>query len=347
MKRGILLLLVFFVLAFIFIFTITLSFSNIKNLLEEEKQNTCGDGSKYGVCSENKPYFCKNGTLIERPSLCKCPKNMNLKNGECTSKYEEGQKTITFDYFLRGNESSIDFSVYKGVSDYVSNISRDITYYGNEKTSRRDFKLKAINISLQKSYIYPLIAKIENLAPNNEKEQVRIAVSLVQNLPYKASNKTIEFSVFNREVNYTRYPYEVLYKKEGICGERANLLALLLGELGYGTAILHYPSYDHEAVGIRCPKKQAIGGTEYCLIETTDPTIISSSNIPFQGIGKLERSPMVYQIFSGKSLPKNMYEYKDANSFDKIQNSIQKTGTLNRFQKDKREELRKKYGLTF
>jgi len=55
--------------------------------------------------------------------------------------------------------------------------------------------------------------KIQNLTLVKE-DQMRIAVSLVQNIPYAESEKT--FIIRNTLFNYSRYPYEVLYDGAGI-----------------------------------------------------------------------------------------------------------------------------------
>lgn len=44
----------------------------------------CSDGTLGGICSEMRPYYCHNGELIERCSLCGCPGNRNCKpDGTC------------------------------------------------------------------------------------------------------------------------------------------------------------------------------------------------------------------------------------------------------------------------
>ena len=50
--------------------------------------------------------------------------------------------------------------------------------------------------------------------------------------------------------------------------EKADLLAYLLRELGFGVAIFEYEFEEHRAVGIKC----GVGNydSDYCFIESTD-----------------------------------------------------------------------------
>ena len=97
--------------------------------------------------------------------------------------------------------------------------------------------------------------------------------SIVQKITFGNSNKTIKVS--RGELDYARYPYEVLYDEKGVCGEKSELLAFILREMGYGVAFFYYPPENHEAIGIKCPKRHSVGRTGYCLIETTGPSIMA------------------------------------------------------------------------
>lgn len=35
-------------------------------IINKEKFQTCGDGTFYGTCSLEKPYYCSNGILMEK-----------------------------------------------------------------------------------------------------------------------------------------------------------------------------------------------------------------------------------------------------------------------------------------
>jgi len=312
-----------------------------KNIFQS-KENICGDGTLYNACSYAKPYFCLNGKLIDLASKCGCPNNFVKKGDFCVSPYQKNSKTVLLKYTLDGENYIMDFIVYGNFADYVSKVPRSIYSTGGYNSSRLDFKLKAINEEEQRKFLLPLVIKIENIT-NDKEDQARIAISLVQNIPFGASNKTLFFG--SSKLNYSRYPYEVLYDMEGICGERTDLLAFLLREIGYGTASFYYPTYNHEALGIKCPMKESFIKSGYCFVETTGPSIITDSEISYVGVGKLSSSPEVYPISGGVSLENGMVEYSDASKLIGIRNFIEKHGWLGPLREITFKKLKKKYGL--
>lgn len=316
------------------------AFSEVK----KEGTPTCGDGTFYDTCSLEKPFYCEDGTLQERASLCGCPDSVSgfdvEKEGDfCLSEKNTDLKDISLRYILDGEIHETSFSVYEGVSDDVSEVSREISYEESEIPFRVDFKLRVINNEIQRQNTMPLVKKIQNLAPGNKADQARIALSMVQNVPYGFSNESINFR--GEEVNYSRYPYEVLFDNQGICGEKSELAALLLKELGFGVSIFYFEEENHEAVGIKCPVKESLYGSGYCFVETGGPAIISDSRMEFVGGVKLESIPEVMLISEGISLPKGMEEYRDA----KTLNQIRERNILGILKLWKHNQIREKYGL--
>ncbi len=309
-------------------------FLNISGLWKQEP-TTCGDETLFGACSLNKPYFCENGILVEKASECSCPEILIQEEESCISQYQTTPKDIILNYILRGEEKQIDFIVYEGMANYLSNLPVSIHYAEGEQPSRVDFKLQNINEEEQKELLLPLVIDIQNL-DNSKIEQMRIAVSLVQNIPYSASDKTITL-LGNIETNYSRYPYEVLYDEAGICGEKTELLLFLLKEIGYEVAFFHHAFENHESVGIKCPEKYSMAETGYCFVETTAPVIISDDKIEYVNGLTLGSVPEVYPISEGISLPKRIYEYGDADNLEKLRQG--------KFTFAKIENLKEKYGL--
>ncbi len=300
---------------------------------------TCGDGSFYNSCSITKPYYCNNnGNLIEKASICGCSSGEESKGDLCINTiFQTKPKTITLNYILDGKENWINFVAYGGMSSYLSTLSQVISYSGNETPLLSDFIFNKIDQQDQRQLLLPLVIEIENIT-NNKTDQARIAISLVQNIPYGASNKTASF--FGTPVNYSRYPYQVLYDDRGICGEKSELLSLLLRDLGYGTVVFNFPQENHEAVGIKCPVKDSYNKTGYCFVETTGPAIISDSSLQYAGGLTLNSQPEITLVSTGYSLPPNLQEYQDAKTMAAITE-----GNFVLFRNSKFNSLVKKYGL--
>lgn len=297
----------------------------------------CGDGTAIGECSVNKPYFCENGILIDHAVVCGCPEILT-QNGEfCTSKYRTKPKEINLEYILRGEEASVNLIVYGGLTDYLFSLPNTLSPVEGVQVSRADFKLRNINNEEQKELLLPLVVAIQNLAETKE-DQVRIAVSIVQNLEFGWSGEILKIG--RSEINYSRYPYETLYDQQGVCGEKSELLAFLLKELNYGTVLFYHSEENHEAVGIECYGDYSLRNTAYCFIETTGPAIITDSKIIYVGGSQLLSEPEYIFISNGESLGADMYEYKDAKKLIRLRkNGI---NFLERFFFDK---LFEKYGL--
>lgn len=299
----------------------------------------CGDGTIEGKCSLRKPYFCENGVLTEKASLCGC-ENITAKKGEfCLSKYQQLPKNIQLKYLLRNEEKEINFTVYKNMTNYLFSLP---LYLNSQQFSRRDFIMRDLNEKEQRQLLLPLVTKIQNTA-RDKTEQARIAINLVQEISYGNTNKTVLFG--KDAINYSRYPYDVLYDKEGVCGEKSELMAFLLRELGYGVVIFYFSSENHEAVGVKCPNEYSYRSTGYCFVETTGNAIISDYEIRYSRIGRLSSDPEVIFVSSGDSLGDNLYEYDDAIKLMNMRNSIENNGGLNVLQDVQYKELQKKYGL--
>lgn len=229
----------------------------------------CGDGTAYYECSENKPYFCQEGFLKEVSSICGCPENFKVKGNLCISSYNKNESLQLLRYEIEGKEKEFYFPVYFGFVEYLRNENFFIKSGNKSINLRKEYKLKKINNSLQREFLLPLLIHIQNTA-SNEKEQVRIAISLVQNIEYKASYLNDNF--FGNSIPYSRYPYEVIFDNQGICSEKVELLGFLLKELGYETIVFYFPNEQHESIGIKCPKVLSYDRTGYCFVETTAPS---------------------------------------------------------------------------
>jgi hypothetical protein len=301
---------------------------------------TCGDGTFYSTCSLDKPYYCNDGTLIENVSACTCPSQLSQSGNSCVSIYQSGQESSAFNYVLNGQNGSINVSLYKGLTTYLSILPKAINYNNGQPPMRADFKLLRINEPNQEVLIQPLIKEIQNLAPDDKVTQARIAISLVQNIPWGTSGKEVTFG--GQTIVNSRYPYEVLYDNQGLCGEKSELLAKLLKDIGYGVALFYYPTENHETLGIKCPIEESLNGTGYCFVETSGSSIISDSSLIYSGGVMLSSSPEVILISNGISLPSGLPEYHDAD----VLASLRSKGSLGPINSYTFRQLENKYGLS-
>jgi len=312
----------------------------------QKPTNNCGDSTKNFECSITLPYFCENGQLRERASMCGCNKNSIQEKDKCLYTYQNDPKNITLDYIIRGKYGQIEFTIYKGLEIYIKNLPKEIYSSGSDGSSRWDFKHRNINDPYQKNAIKELVIKIQNLAEDKD-DQARIAISLVQNIEYSVSNNTVFFEGSDVKAAYSRYPYEVLYEKKGICGEKSELLAVLLEKLGYGYVLYYYEAENHEAFAIMCPNEYSKEQDGYCFIETTGASIITNDKNNYPNIGgELTSSPKIVYQKNGKTFGgENMYEYKDAQNWIKIEKQLKEKQFINILNKRIRDSLIIKYGL--
>lgn len=301
---------------------------------------TCNDGSVYGECSEIQPYYCFMGRLIERAPICGCSNLSVIDGNQCKLSYGTEKKIVTLNYTLRGKSGQIEFPVYKGVYDYLSGIPR---YYDfNENHTLLDFRINMLNNEIQREYLLPLVVEVQKITPDKE-DQARIILSLGQNIPFGSSDKIVRLGGIT--FDYQRYPYEVLYDLEGVCGEKSELIIFMLREIGYGSAFLYYAKENHEAVGIKCSKERGVDDSEFCFVETTGPSIISDDKTEYIGFFELTSVPKILIASEGFAFGKYEVEYIDAKNMNKIRNSVRDDGLLDPIQYLQFQVLKEKYGL--
>jgi len=315
----------------------------------EIELSKCRDGTEYGQCSTVIPsYYCEGGRLVKKASLCGCSEEILEGVNNCNlDEYKLNETVLKLNYVLRGKENVLEFKVYGGVYSHLASLPREITTT-NYVPTLTDFKYRNLEEKLQKEFLLELVSAIEGLAPTSKIDQARIAISIVQNMPYGFSDKYNGGGYGTIDIGYTRYPYETLYDQQGLCGEKSELLVFLLKEIGYDAIFLRYFEENHEVVGIKCPKEESLHKSGYCFVEATRPSIIGDSFGFYQGIGELDSLPTILDTSdNGKiSLPENMYEYNDARQWV-VANKVLDSpfGWINAGSKKQKEELEIKYGL--
>ncbi len=237
-------------------------------------------------------------TTIFTPVLAVTTNGMDTSYGST-----DGYITRHYDYVLDGNQGTLPIALstklYSAYREENPRQKRAWAYVDNAS-----FFLTYLNEYNQNRYFEALADEIRKKTDNPD-DQARIAISLVQHIPY------IKGSPY-------RYPYEVLYDGSGVCFEKSLLLAALLKELGYKSSVLYFIPENHLAVGISCPEPYDFRGTGYCLVQATNP-IIMTDETPFAGSGENWSSPEIIRTSDGHSLDSVRTEYIDARTLILLQ----------------------------
>lgn len=262
---------------------------------------------EYPFCVEGDCVECKKNSHCSGEEICfddrmcvECYLDIHCEDNEVCSRYkcQEIPKTIELRYCrhgVKGTREYISLDVYKNLNDRLIEIDRSISYYvGEEAPNEKDYLLKFIDNEEQLQEIKKLALLIED-SSNLIQERARIAITLVQMLPYDNKAKDNIYS------HISRYPYEVLFDKTGICGEKSRLILMLLREIGFGSAYIIFPDENHAVAGIKCPKNYSFKNTGYCFVESTDVIEIGLSDLSYVDVGHLDTVPQIIEVSEGYS----------------------------------------------
>ncbi|WNZ29337.1 MAG: hypothetical protein IAX21_00245 [Candidatus Bathyarchaeota archaeon] len=251
---------------------------------------------------------------------------------------EINPKNLSLKYLLYGETNQLSFTVFDGVNEYLSEIPRTISYFFWEtEPTKKDFVMKFLNDDVQMDYLIDLVDEIKSETSSKD-DQARIAISLVQQIPYDWGG----LSSVNSE---NRYPYEVISDEMGVCEEKSRLLVFLLRELGFDTVLFNFESENHMAVGIKCSFQYCFKDTGYCFVETTNPSIITYDQAEYVGVGKLTSTPEIIHVSDGFSFDSVSEEYNDAQEWIRLNNLASPTGYLSENDYNNWWSLINKYGI--
>lgn len=154
-------------------------------------------------------------------------------------------------------------------------------------------------------YVDEIVRQIRQKTDDKD-DQARIAISLVQHIPY-------DFDA----PRCPRTMAEVIGEKKGDCDEKSMLLAKLLGELGFGTSYFWYVGERHMNVGLKCPDGYDYWDTGYAIVESTNPVIPTLEN-PEQ----FPTRPVAIPVSGGDSFKSIREEYMDAFIWNVVKDDI-------------------------
>lgn len=185
----------------------------------------------------------------------------------------------------------------------------------------------------QKNSLQPFVnwIKKQNKKPDS---QARIAASLVQKIPY--DDDKYNYGDQSGRGHGTRYPYETLFDNKGVCGDKSFLMAFLLKELGFGTAVfyLNDNGANHMVAGVKCVSEYDFKDSGYCYIESVRRRMVT-----YEGSYD-DQNPLVVPLADGRTFnAKN--DYKDARTWRRL---IEE-GTSSSKNYKKYKKLVKKYGI--
>jgi hypothetical protein len=174
-------------------------------------------------------------------------------------------KYKTNSYVIEQNFSATLYNTYKSSVKVYSYSGVTVS----DAVLRESFYGLFFNIKSGDTSLSDLVYKLKAVALSNnwtDDETAEFALALVQFIPYDST----KLAAGNNRNNNPYYPYETLYLDRGVCSDKTFLAVSLLRQLGYGAAILDFPTANHSAAGIACPTDQSINGSGYCYVETTN-----------------------------------------------------------------------------
>jgi hypothetical protein len=213
------------------------------------------------------------------------------------TEYLQSPKTTSFSYVIHGDRRSLSFTTFGGFSDFLS--SNTHSYHYDPETG---VIVDLLENADQNEFMRPFLETIRKRSINPD-DQARIAISLVQRIPYNGN-------LFSRTLTDWYYPYETLHNNGGSDADKSVLLAYILNELGFDTVLFVFS--DHMAVGVRSSPRYAFSGTGYAFIETTRPAIITYEPDAGWGGFTLSQNPRIIHLTGGKKVMDVSTEYGDA-----------------------------------
>lgn len=280
---------------------------------------TLGFDNEASICFENWQTI----TSKKIPDVKKFTQNLK------TNRIEGGHITLRFPFTLKGNSGYIGLTVYEQI--YYEIVKKFPVRFINGFD--QVFYLTLLQHDKQKMALKTLVNSIKDLGSPNQLDDLRIAISLVQQIPY---GKTKDYQ------DKRFYPYEVLYNQCGVCEDKSILLAFLLKELGYGVVLLEFETERHMAVGIKVPEEFSYKKTGYAFVETTMPNIISDCHCDYVNSGKLTSVPSIIPVSEGKTFYGVHEEYRDAEEWNNI---LSMGKVLDQYHFSRFQYLANKYGL--
>lgn len=244
-----------------------------------------------------------------------------------------GPTKRNYSWTYQNIDYQISLTLYKSLYDHYQSLSKAYEYFSYENTDEVDQKYYEMYIKTppEDKTFQKLASLIKEEAVKtglNHDETADLALAFTQTLAY---NNDLALDIKSGLYSGSKYPYEVLYEKGGVCGGKSFLTVILFRELGYGTAIFAFPNEDHITAGIKCPSNYSSYASGFCLAETTGfghPIGISNRLDPKsnQSITRTKIDPFNPDNTTEESIvlgSAEIYQLSDGLSYQKIKNNLE------------------------
>ena len=181
---------------------------------------------------------------------------------------DEGKRFYRIEHTwpYEGKQCSISLNISKQLYDYYQNEREHLAYRYQFNGGEIPPNYYSFMLSEHDRPVIRALAEEFSTHVVSKKEQISLALTFVQSLPYAYDSTTKGID------EYLRYPIETLVDGYGDCEDKVALLAALLYEMDVDFILLVLP--EHMAVGVHCDEVESdqyllFHGKKYYYLETT------------------------------------------------------------------------------
>lgn len=180
----------------------------------------------------------------------------------------DGYFEVEHSWKYNGKDCSITLNISTDLYDYYRNDREHLAYVYQFNDGEVPPNYYSFMLSEHDRPLMHALAQEFSRYALTEKDQIELALSFVQSLPYAFDSDSKD------EDEYVRYPVETLVDGCGDCEDKVALLVALLYEMDKDFVLLVMP--EHMALGVHCDEIEGsryllYQGKKYYFMETTMP----------------------------------------------------------------------------
>lgn len=180
----------------------------------------------------------------------------------------DGYFEVKHSWKYNGKDCSITLNISTDLYDYYRNDREHLAYVYQFNDGEVPPNYYSFMLSEHDRPLMHALAQEFGRYALTEKDQIELALSFVQSLPYAFDSDSKD------EDEYVRYPVETLVDGCGDCEDKMALLVALLYEMDKDFVLLVMP--EHMALGVHCDEIEGsryllYQGKKYYFMETTMP----------------------------------------------------------------------------